>query len=100
MDNKNGYDLLISILGNIKDNVPRQCIPVHDKSTLFISIFLCVGLVISYLPQVKKKKETLTYLQPLVNKSNSIIELLPIKQVKASALGFYCLVLFHQLQVF
>ncbi|KAI9365899.1 hypothetical protein BD770DRAFT_377502 [Pilaira anomala] len=29
----------------------RQCIPVDDKTNLMISIFLCVGLVISYLPQ-------------------------------------------------
>ncbi|KAL0094596.1 hypothetical protein J3Q64DRAFT_1714987 [Phycomyces blakesleeanus] len=30
---------------------PRQCEAHHDKTTLFISIFLCIGLVISYLPQ-------------------------------------------------
>ncbi|CAO3621846.1 unnamed protein product [Cunninghamella echinulata] len=31
-------------------NIP-QCNPHHDPSSLFISIFLCIGLVISYLPQ-------------------------------------------------
>ncbi|KAI8879953.1 hypothetical protein K501DRAFT_335714 [Backusella circina FSU 941] len=30
---------------------PGTCAPINDKSTLFISIFLCIGLVISYLPQ-------------------------------------------------
>ncbi|KAI8071339.1 hypothetical protein BC940DRAFT_270029 [Gongronella butleri] len=28
-----------------------QCQPHHDPTTLYISLFLCIGLVISYLPQ-------------------------------------------------
>lgn len=44
----------------------RQCIPVDDKTNLMISVFLCVGLVISYLPQVPDisflKKKSAQYL--------------------------------------
>lgn len=49
------YNLFMDVLGNLKDKAPRECVPLDDKTTLFISSFLCVGLVISYLPQVKKQ---------------------------------------------
>ncbi|KAI8390304.1 hypothetical protein BD560DRAFT_380598 [Blakeslea trispora] len=29
----------------------KECVPLNDKTTLFISLFLCIGLVVSYLPQ-------------------------------------------------
>lgn len=46
-------DQIIQVLGDTKHTEPaRECVPLNDKSTLMISIFLCVGLVISYLPQV------------------------------------------------
>jgi hypothetical protein len=45
-------DILFSILAEAGNPAPKECVPLNDKSTLFISIFLCVGLVISYLPQV------------------------------------------------
>ncbi|KAL0138523.1 hypothetical protein V8B55DRAFT_1515589 [Mucor lusitanicus] len=45
-------DQIIQVLGDTKHTEPaRECVPLNDKSTLMISIFLCVGLVISYLPQ-------------------------------------------------
>jgi hypothetical protein len=50
--NKNPYNQLITVLGNIIDTTPRKCVPLDDKTTLLISSFLCVGLVVSYLPQV------------------------------------------------
>ncbi|GAN00746.1 conserved hypothetical protein [Mucor ambiguus] len=43
---------IIQVLGEAKHTEPaKECVPLNDKSTLMISIFLCVGLVISYLPQ-------------------------------------------------
>lgn len=88
--NKNAHELLISVLGNISDTEPRQCIPLDDKTTLFISIFLCVGLVISYLPQVFNKKKSKENKNKVLTFHYSTIELLPIKQVKDLVLGFYC----------
>ena len=54
MESSNDYmNQLIKILGDSENiNPTRECAPLNDKSTLMISIFLCVGLVISYLPQV------------------------------------------------
>lgn len=54
MESSNDYmNQLIKILGDSENIDPtRECVPLNDKSTLMISIFLCVGLVISYLPQV------------------------------------------------
>jgi hypothetical protein len=98
MDNKIGYDLFISVLGKIRDIEPRQCVPLDDKSTLFISIFLCVGLVISYLPQVRNQLKI--YVYPVTNNFYSTIELLSTRQVKDSVPGFCYWVLFLRLQVF
>jgi hypothetical protein len=52
MDEINPTDILFNILAEAKTPDTKECVPLDDKSTLFISIFLCVGLVISYLPQV------------------------------------------------
>ncbi|CAO3658744.1 unnamed protein product [Rhizopus microsporus] len=29
----------------------KRCVPLDDKTTLMITIFLCFGIVVSYLPQ-------------------------------------------------
>jgi hypothetical protein len=61
---------LIKALGESTNIEPtRECVPLNDKSTLMISIFLCVGLVISYLPQVSffaKKWKMLSLSNPKI----------------------------------
>jgi hypothetical protein len=45
----------LQLVAKAADKEPRQCIPLDDKTNLLISIFLCLGLVVSYLPQVNNK---------------------------------------------
>ncbi|KAI9280686.1 hypothetical protein BY458DRAFT_500057 [Sporodiniella umbellata] len=44
-------DTFLQQIAKVANSEPKQCVPLNDKTNLLISLFLCVGLIISYLPQ-------------------------------------------------
>lgn len=41
-----------------------KCNTEHDSVATFISVFLCIGLVVSYLPQVSQAFSSYKHVQP------------------------------------
>jgi hypothetical protein len=89
-----GWDAEVLTSFSVHDKI---CEPHHDIYALYISLFLCVGLVVSYLPQVRRittwigrNAYRLSSFAPY-----STIELYPTKRVKDLVHGSCYLALFR-----